>query len=590
MENFYIDAGYRDPKDRIKYSLRSNAKYQLITIGCAIAGLVYISISNGFNFTAIRALIMALAYVWGLVLAIYLMGHGLVAVPRRFFRNYDKSGSLRQTYARAPKIHEKMEDAMSTLEELQAQVSQLAKRKTGTARDFQDWIDDLVVGNQLPESRIATDPVASEAVGKIPAIITERYLADLTRRLARAHHQRIRYVQEWDRLVQGALDIQTIIDSRSSKRLEFRRQIRFTLLTPYMRYLVYCHIQPASNVAIGSLLSLASVSIILSEIIKWPAPQISPVSLTVVHHPSKVDYQIGFGGQLIAAVWILYMCTCAISSLPDVPVWGGRALVPRNTYGEHATWFCIQLCKLTVPLSYNFLTFLPRHIHVETVFFQFLGQYINLTPLGKGFDFLFPILILFPVCATLFNLYGRIKSVLGFDILEDEDSGEASGSGFGAGGWREGRDLIEREVQRGIGESTLGLSPRTSTDTPNAAPTMWVPPSEHPAEPSQLARPVPRRPADTSSRQAPIIPAEPPEEDENIFQLFGKRVKNTIDTIDRPKWMQGSAENSTNFNFKRPKWMGGDTAHSSGEGGSGQGANIFGKLFSGRSGEGGVRI
>src|SRR6185437_6808360 len=76
----YMDAGYREPKSRLIYSLRSNGRYQLTVLGCATVGLIYITISNGFDFTAVKALVMALAYVWGLFLAIYLMGHGLVTV------------------------------------------------------------------------------------------------------------------------------------------------------------------------------------------------------------------------------------------------------------------------------------------------------------------------------------------------------------------------------------------------------------------------------------------------------------------------------------------------------------------------------
>ncbi|KAL9626544.1 MAG: hypothetical protein Q9164_007855, partial [Protoblastenia rupestris] len=169
----YVDSGFRDPKQRILYSLRSNGRYQLIVLGCAIAGLIYISISKGFNFTAIKGLIMALAYVWGLVLAIYLMGHGLVAVPRQMFRNADLSGKLRRLQAHAPKVNEKLEDAILNLEELEGQVATLKQRKTGTARDYQDWIEELYETTSLPESRITASPTVRDAATKVPAVITE---------------------------------------------------------------------------------------------------------------------------------------------------------------------------------------------------------------------------------------------------------------------------------------------------------------------------------------------------------------------------------------------------------------------------------
>ncbi len=600
----YMDAGYRDYKSRMVYSLRSNGRYQLIVLACAIAGLIYMIFSYGFDFTAIRALVMALAYVWGLMLAIYLMGHGLVAIPRKMFRNADIAGSLRRVQGQAPKVHERLEDAIVALDGLEAQVMQLNQRKTGTARDFQEWIDELVDMTGQPESRIFSNPTTMDASAQVPAVVTERYLADLTRRLVRARHRRARYILEWDNIVQSASDMQTIIDSKASKKLDFgRSQSRFSLLTPFMRYHLYVHVIPALRVALGGVFSLASVAVIWSEIIKFPAPHLSAVSLTVIHHPSNKNYQIGFGGQLLASCWITYMCACALSSVNDVPTWNQRALVRRNTYAESACWYAGQIAKLTVPLAYNFLTFLPRDIQKSSTFYQFLGRLINLTPLGTWFDYLFPIFILIPVCATLFNLYGRIKSVCGFDIIEDEDE-EVNPSGFGTGGWREGLDLIARDLQGNRSTTTtLGLtdSPRPSFENnnrpPRSRPTRWVPPADRTSTPAAAvgtSRPGTR----------PALDPEP-EEEENFFTLFGRRVKNTMDTIDTPRWMQPGRTNPGGGGggggvFKRPKWMGGSAddsihsdpagpGHNSRGGNTGSGSNILG-LFGSRSGDGRILL
>ncbi|KAI1610543.1 LMBR1-like membrane protein-domain-containing protein [Exophiala viscosa] len=582
----YMDAGYRDPKARMIYSLRSNGKYQLIVISCGVVGLIYMIFSYGFDFTAIRGLVMALAYVWGLMLAIYLMGHGLVAIPRKMFRKADIAGSLRRVQAQAPKVHEKLEEAIVALDELEAQVMQLKQRKTGTARDFQEWIDELVDMTGQPESRIFANLTTIDASAKVPAVITERYLADLTRRLVRARHRRARYIHEWDSIVQTASDLQTIMDSKASRKLDFgRSSSRLNFMTPFMRYHLHVHIIPALHIVLGGILSLASVAVIWSEIIKFPAPQLSVVSLTVIHHPSNKNYLIGLGGQLLASMWITYMCVCALSSVNDVPTWNQRALVKRNTYAESACWYAGQIAKLTVPLAYNFLTFLPEDVQKASTFYQFLGRLINLTPLGTWFDYLFPIFVLIPVCAALFNLYGRIKNVFGFDILEDDEEAE-NPSGYGTGGWREGRDLIARDLQ-GNRTTTLGLSdsPRPSLDTarPSGAPTRWVPPAQRSAAIGGA----------TSSRPTARAALDPEPDEENFFTLFGRRVKNTIDTIDTPKWMQPSSRSGSGF--KVPKWMGGsasgnadnDSAPSSNQ--SGQSNNVLG-LFGSRNADGRIML
>src|SRR5215469_1951692 len=199
----YADSGYRDTKGRLLYSLKSNGKYHLVVLAAATLGAIYFFISQGLHYTSLKALVMALAYAWGLILAIYLMGHGLVAIPRKLFKEASISGRLRRLQTKAPSIHENLMDATDELDQYEQQVVELKRRKNGTARDFQDWIDELADMTNVPESRLVTAPSTALPTSRatIPQVITERYLADLTRRLKRAKHKKLRYISEWDYLV-----------------------------------------------------------------------------------------------------------------------------------------------------------------------------------------------------------------------------------------------------------------------------------------------------------------------------------------------------------------------------------------------------
>ena len=578
------------------YSLRSNGRYQLIVFACGIAGLGYVVWQNGFKGTSIKALVMALAYCWGLILAIYLMGHGLVAVPRRLYRNASTSKRLRRIQSQAPKVNDRLLDTTSDLEVLEAQVAKLALRKTGISRDHQEWIDELSEISNMSDSRLS---VAGSGVNvaALPAIITDRYLAELARKLNRARHKRVRYIDAWDRLVQEAADMQAILDASASKRLEFGRASPYapwyekvTVLTPYIRYLLYSQVFPATRLAFAGALSLASVFIVWSELVKFPAPKLSIISLTVVSYRSTGEAEVGLVGQAIASVWLFYMCLAALASFDEVKIWGNRALVRRNTYGESATWYSGQIAKLTVPLAYNFVTFLPRSVHQETTFYNFLGRLVNLTPLGKGFDYFFPMFILIPVYATLFNLYGRVKTVFGHGFIEDDEEG--TGSAFDGGSWREGRDLIERELG---GTSGVGLSTRRgahSSSLPSGYPSSIEPGSRSGHAPviSDHLSTVPNsrytssRQTDTTRRQAQRfvdVTQAAEEVDESVFQGFAHRVRNTFDTIDKPEWLSDLG--------KKPKWMGrvGGNGESSGRADSGRG---LGRWFGGRPADGHLRL
>lgn len=575
----YCDSGFRDPRSRTIDSLRTNARYQLMVLSTAVLGLVYFIWENGFHVASIKGLVMALAYAWGLTLAIGLMGHGLVALPRRLFMNADVSTRLRRLQTQAPKIKERLDEATEKLELLESTVLQLKRHKGGASREQQDWIDELAETSTLPDTRPGYAAAAQASNPAIPSVVTDRYLADLTRKLKRARHRKARFDDEWTNLCQQAQDTQTILDSATSRSLDFGRTRdtwigRLNFLTPMMRYHLHMNVVPALRKALSGILAIGSVLIVWSEIVKSFAPQLSVIGLTVVHH-SGSKAKINFGGQLMAALWLLYMDTSALYAISDVKVWGNRALVKRQTYAESACWYSLQVAKLTVPLSYNFITMMPPAVFKETMFFRFLGSLINLTPLGQGFSAFFPIVLLVPVIATLFNLYGKAKGVFGFGMLEDES--DENPTGFGTGGWREGRALIEREVQARGNEGTLGLASRgASLDLERGV-----------SRNSATSNPSRRTPRDESSiyrdehvreanRQFNSITNHEEGEDDSarhFYQDFGERVKNTIDSSEVLRNL-GSA-------FTAPRWMQND---------QGSGGSAISRLFGGRAEGGRVRL
>ena len=564
-------------------------RYQLIVLGCATVGLVYVYFQNGFAGTNVKSMVMALAYCWGLVQAIYLMGHGLVSVPRRLFRNASTSGRLRRLQSHAPKVHDRLEDSITELNEVESHVRLLRQRKNGISRDHQEWIEEIADSSSYSPTPVGQTPLPHTSPPPIPAVITDRYLADLTRKLNRARHKRLRFADSWNRLVQEAVDLQATIDATASRKLDLGKPSpsatkleQMMILTPFLRYLLYSRVMPVVRITFGAIFSAASICVIYSEIIKLISPRYSIISLTVVYHRDTEAY-VGFGGQLTAILWISYMCFAALASFDDVKVWGNRALVRRNTYGESACWYAGQIAKLTTPLAYNFVTLLSQSVYRRTAFFQFLGRLIVLTPLGKGFDYFFPVFILIPVCATLFNLYARARNIFGYGIVDEDE--EQNPTGYDTGGWREGRDLIERDLN---GRSDGGLStplegrassPRSGHRTPRApserqshltaqtrGPQAYISPGEH---------------SDTTQRQAPRLSAatqaaEP--EDEGFFSGFAHRVRNTIDSVETPDWIG-----------KRPKWMGAADrpTQSSGRADVGRG---LGRWFGGRPADGRVRL
>lgn len=569
----FSDSGHREPRERLMYSLRTNLRYYLMMLALSVGGLAYFFVSSGAEVTSFKAMVIALAYAWGLILAIYLMGHGLVAIPRRLYRNASTSGRLRRLQAQAPRVHERLLDAVESLEALEAQVLQLRQRKTGTARDFREWIDELVDSSDMPSARITSSTSAQLPAGTIPAVITERYLADLTRKLKRARHRRIRFVEEWASLALQAKHLQTVLDSSSSHSLTFDTTAspnRYNPLSPRTRYYLHAILLPYSNLLLSGLTTLASLSILWTELFSRLFPKLSLIALTIIHHPTSADSKIGFTGQLIAVLWLCYMVLAALTSISEVRLWGNRALVRRHTYAESACWYAALVARLTVPLSYNFCTFVPAEIFENTAFYAFLGRLINLTPLGTGFSYFFPLFVLVPVLMTGFGFYGRVKSWTGFGGMEEDEEFDNAG---GIGAWREGKALIDRDIR---GSDSLGLASREHSPRPPATrPGALLPsyrdepalaPTTASAGTSSLHPPAPH---EQRTRRLGVGAVQDEDDTEtNFFSEFTHRLRNTIDTAEKPDWVPS-------FEFKRPKWMGGDND------GGGAGENGLRNLFGG---------
>ena len=526
----YCDAGYRGPKAKLKYALQSNGQFQFIMLGCGFVGAVYFLLHFGMQSMSLKATIVALAYAWGLILAIYLMGHGLVVIPRRLFYSANVARELRRLQISAPKLFDKLTGAGEELRELKGRAQQLQQKRAGLTSDLQEWIEELVRSSSMSEARNYEARLYQSSHGSLPTVITESYIAGLSRDLKRARHKHMRFDDEWTRLVQHANNLEVILNSKNTKTLIFERSssnsfLKASILTPTLRYHLYANVLPYLRYCAGALLSLASICIVWSELIKSAFPNLSLIGLTVVH-----GAHLTIGGQFMAACWLLYMCTATLVSVTDIKVWGNRALVPRQTYPESAAWYSSQVAKLTIPLAFNFVTLLPFHDYSGIAFHHVLGHLINFTPLGARFSSFFPIFVLFPVVATLFGLYGKAQRFFSFGAFIDSD-GDKNRPDWDVTNQREGQTLIERH---NLNDRNNRLALANHESLPRAHDYTFS---------TNLARsdaidPV-TRPIDNQmngSQETYRDEVTPTTTDGNFFSDFTHRIKNSIDTADKPTW------------------------------------------------------
>ena len=153
-------------------------------------------------------------------------------------------------------------------------------------------------------------------------------------------------------------------------------------------------------------------------------------------------------------------------------------LFPNDSNPVSVVFFTMYSNRLTIPLSYNFLTLLQSS-KVHSQFDTFLGKSINLSVLGGFFNTTLPRLIIIPILFASFNVFDRIKKKLSFDYFDafdsDDEAESANDAGKRASKIREGKSIIQRETgpARGATHGRLTSTVRASDDDLPDAPLLY---------------------------------------------------------------------------------------------------------------------
>ncbi|KAK9432153.1 LMBR1-like membrane protein [Lipomyces doorenjongii] len=422
----YLESGHNDNSKKIRDALRANARYQLMTLGVGLIGLLYFYLYAGLSLASLKALVIALSHTYSLIISTWFMGIGVVQIPRAMFLNGSPARILASLEERAPSLHDHLAESQTQFKEVTSEVRSLIPVKDGP---YKDWIDDLL--DEVPKTGVAPRTLNRSQV-------TEEYLSSLSFRLRKSKMAFARYESEWNSLVRNAADLMDIVEADGSRNLQFR--FRKSTLSPRLAYFHYNFVRPGCYKIVGIVTTIFSIILIWSEIAQGTrASVLGFISIST----------FGFIQELLSFAVIAYMCTAAHSSLAKVKVFNIYVLVRKHTDSRSAIFYASQACRLTIPLSYSYVSMVPRHA-AASVFEEFLQTSINLTPLGKYFVVWLPRFILIPVLFAYFNLYDRVQRVLGFgqEFGDDDEF---------VGNRAEGRDLINYELTNRRSEFQINM-------------------------------------------------------------------------------------------------------------------------------------
>ncbi|KAM9893979.1 hypothetical protein OXX79_008998 [Metschnikowia pulcherrima] len=410
LQEFYRVGNY-SKLEKLKASLKRNAKFQAITLLCSVACAIYLILEAGFTFRNLKSMIIALSHIYALVLALWLMAHGMVVIPKNKWLEGNFLQELNHNFLRVPKLVDVLEDTKSDFREDVLQVLILKENFTDpvTSGDFQyrDWILDLEA--QIPEDlkdTVRRQYVYSEANTISREQVTNAFMTKLTHNFQTHFYKLSAHSSDYDIVLNRIVKLQKLIDARCAQDWTQRLQnIESSFLPAKMSYYYQCFAAPILARVQSILVFLLSVIIIESEF--FHSTELSLINV--------IAYKLGiFKHNLTQAIclslFFMYMIFCSVNSLARLKVFNMYHLVRRNSDPVSACFYGSYIARMTVPLSYNFVALFTSR---KSIFEEWYGQSIHLAGLFNLMNNWIPRLLLVPVILTTFDLYDKIKNKIG---------------------------------------------------------------------------------------------------------------------------------------------------------------------------------
>lgn len=449
----YYRAGDHLKLLKLKTSIRRNLRFQAIVLAVSIAGCIYLSLEVGLTLSSMRSMIISMSHIYALILALWLMAHGLIAIPRNRWHEGNIVQNLNHCYLKVPKVVDSLEDTRISFKEDVLKVLILEKNYTSASEEnftFRDWILDLA--SKIPadlRETVSRQYVHNESGGISREQLNVQFMNNLTYSFQNHLYKLLAFTSEFESLFSDITRLQTLLEAKSTGNPGDRDQIMSSLggiFPPRSNFYVQCYIKPVLARVLSILLFIVSFVIIQSEF--FHSTKISIVELLIFNTGIRNHNLLQ---AVFAAILFLYMLFCSLNSLTRLKIFNMYHLVPRHSDPVSLCFYVSYIARLTIPLSYNFLTFFTNR---ESVFEDWYGKSIHLTGLFDLMNSWLPRLLLIPIVLTTFNVYEKLKKKLGFHSelygawadFDDEEQLENDGSNLDSQLNR--KELIIAEAKR----------------------------------------------------------------------------------------------------------------------------------------------
>lgn len=455
----YSYAGDFTVRGKIKTALFENALWYgsyLVIFGIL---LIYVIVKPELHLDGeyLKIIGITASNTWGLLLLVFLMGYGLVEVPRVTWNTARLEYQMAHAYFKISKLSMEKEEAEEQLAEVLEEVNQasVALRYRHHLRKYLE-----VIIKKCPESSQSTfnrgtddyvdyDDYLKETGSKVTETYTEKSLAKLHKRVIIITHTSKRTQCQWNMQLDKVFELEDLSRNTGSTDRHYKSSLRGTSsgVKPVLEWYWRVWLCPWLLRITAVLLFLLSVTLVWSEVTFFSVKPVLSIFAQMIRGASVGYYY--FYVEVISCVTISYMCVCVYYTVFKMRFFNYYYFAPKHQTDPNSLLFSgLLLCRLTYALCLNFLAVIHLDGHVtgaveqvETSFTKFMGHMDVLSFISKGVNVYYPMCVVLVCLATYFSLGTRCLNCLGFQtfIIEDDLSAEYVS---------EGKDIARRERRK----------------------------------------------------------------------------------------------------------------------------------------------
>lgn len=462
MMQSYVYAGNFTIWGKIKTAIYENALWYgsyLLIFG---ALLIYVAIKPELSLSAenLKLIGITASNTWGLLLLIFLMGYGLVELPRNAWNMSKPHSRLEQLYFQLSKLSTEKEDADDELSDVLSEVRKASEeiRYNSNNRRYIDTIIDKCPEGSSEIFSKGTDDFVDYSTNNGRTDLSLKNLMKLHKKVIVTTHNAHRTQVQWNAKLKLAFYLEDVENNKNNPEKIFKSSFSDHYTTSRVKlqlhWLWEIQLKPIFFKLLCLVLVVFSALLVWSETTFFSLDPTLSVFAWLIEAAAK-DYRY-FDIEVVSCLTIAYMCMCTYYTVFRIKIFNFYYFAPHHQTDANSLLFSgLLLCRLTYALCLNFLAMIHLDGHVtansehngikkfvgETQFTKFMGHMDLLSFIAKGLNVYYPMVVLLVCICTFFSLGKRCLHLFGVEqFLSDDD--------FSGDYVREGKEIVRREKRK----------------------------------------------------------------------------------------------------------------------------------------------